>query len=75
MRVKPGSPLRKITPIAEAGNLHIDISPDYPKDQTLFVSSYTGLFKTTDAGESWQSVEIASVAADRTFLEGISSLP
>ncbi|NEP62876.1 MAG: hypothetical protein F6K31_39170, partial [Symploca sp. SIO2G7] len=62
-------------PIAEAWNLHVEISPDYGQDQTVFVSSYDGLFKTTDAGESWQRSAIADVAADRTLLEGVALSP
>ena len=61
--------------MAAAGNLHIAISPNYPQDQTLFVSSYDGLFKTMDGGNSWQPVAIADVARDRTFLEGVALSP
>jgi hypothetical protein len=32
------------------------ISPDYSTDQTLFVASSRGLFKTTDGGASWQEL-------------------
>ena len=63
------------TPIATAGNLHIEISPNYSQDKILFVSSYDGLFKTTDAGETWQRVAIADVAPDRSFLEGVAVSP
>jgi photosystem II stability/assembly factor-like uncharacterized protein len=65
----------KMTSIATADNLQIEISPNYPQDKTLYLSTYNGLFKTTDAAKTWQSVAISNVAPDRTFLEGVALSP
>ena len=45
-------------------NLKILISPDFKTDNTLFLASLSGLFKTTDAGISWRHLQVAPHKAD-----------
>jgi len=40
----------------------ISISPSFSKDQTLFIGSSTGVFRTTDAGEHWALVDSGDAA-------------
>lgn len=47
-----------------AGEFHLAISPDYAIDRTLFVGSVAGLFRSTDAGESWSKVDCETCEPD-----------
>jgi photosystem II stability/assembly factor-like uncharacterized protein/DNA-binding beta-propeller fold protein YncE len=35
---------------------HLALSPDYPRDGTIFVGTSSGLYRSRDGGESWQSL-------------------
>lgn len=37
---------------------HLQFSPDYQNDQTIFLGKTTGLHKTTDGGEFWRHVNV-----------------
>lgn len=37
----------------------ISLSPNFAKDQTIFVAGFDGLFKTVDGGWNWQDTNIA----------------
>lgn len=59
---------------AERGDFKLVISPNYKVDQTVFLGSPGGLFKTTDGGESWQELEVwATEGCD--FIVGLAISP
>ena len=35
----------------------IEVSPDFGRDRTLFVTGFNGLFKSTNKGQTWQEVD------------------
>lgn len=35
----------------------LEISPDFDRDQTLFVTGFDGLFKSTNQGQNWQEID------------------
>jgi len=45
---------------ASRGDFKLVISPNYRNDQTVFLGSPGGLYKTTDGGKSWQVLEVGA---------------
>jgi len=59
---------------AERGDIELAISPNYKTDQTVFLGSAEGLFKTTDGGESWQKLEVWATEG-HDFIMGLAISP
>ncbi len=76
--VRRGANYRVDPPLSRAiSDALLAISPDYARDRTVFAGSAAGLFRSTDAGETWESIGEAPVtglavspayARDRTVL-------
>ena len=54
--------------------IKIAISPRYDKDQTIFIGTADGLFRSTDAGESWRKVTQSSVV-ESGYIRSIAISP
>ncbi len=51
------------------------ISPDYETDDTVYVGTDVGLFKTTSGGESWEQIELSVFGGSRHTIKSLAISP
>ena len=54
--------------------IRLSVSPAYVTDQTIFAGTPSGLFKTSDGGESWNRLQISGLSED-SYIESVAVSP
>ncbi|MFN8472494.1 MAG: clostripain-related cysteine peptidase [Anaerolineae bacterium] len=56
-------------PVATGDDIRsVVISPEYPRDRTLFISTVTGVYRSVDGGKTWETANTGLVSADASDL-------
>ncbi|MEM9106906.1 MAG: hypothetical protein AAGC96_14725, partial [Pseudomonadota bacterium] len=60
--------------LGKALSMRLAISPNFAEDGIVFASGPTGIYRSSDAGDTWRAPEIASVGP-RQYVEALSISP
>ncbi|MDJ0532706.1 MAG: YCF48-related protein [Xenococcaceae cyanobacterium MO_207.B15] len=60
--------------VKKEGTVKLAISPGYKVDQSVFVGTAGGVFKTTDGGKNWQQL-VDTGYDDNGYIEGVALSP
>ncbi len=58
-------------PISDLTSVHhteVVVSPDFATDRTVFVGAFEGLYRSLEAGDAWQQLDVYSQRVNRRFV-------